>query len=126
MKKIEGGVCAAKGFRAAGIHCGVKANSPKEKNDLALIVSDVACATAATFTNNRVKAAPIYVCMEHLENGIAQAIVANSGNANACAPSGMDNARRMAAAAAKAVPRPFGGNCVEIPWVLDFVYYIME
>ena len=87
MKKIEGGVCAAKGFRAAGIHCGVKANSPKEKNDLALIVSDVACATAATFTNNRVKAAPIYVCMEHLENGIAQAIVANSGNANACAPS---------------------------------------
>ena len=103
MKKIEGGVCAAKGFRAAGIHCGVKANSPKEKNDLALIVSDVACATAATFTNNRVKAAPIYVCMEHLENGIAQAIVANSGNANDCAPSGMDNARRMAAAAAKAV-----------------------
>ncbi len=60
-------------------------------------------ATAATFTNNRVKAAPLYVCMEHLENGIAQAIVANSGNANACAPSGMDNARRMAAAAAKAV-----------------------
>lgn len=102
MKKIQGGVCAAQGYRAAGIHCGVKENSPKEKNDLALIVSDIACATAATFTSNRVKAAPLYVCMEHLENGIAQAIVANSGNANACAPNGTQNANRMAAAAAKA------------------------
>ena len=102
MKKIEGGVCAAKGFRAAGVHCGVKANSPADKNDLALIVSDTVAATAATFTSNRVKAAPIYVCMEHLENGLAQAIVANSGNANACAPEGMENAKRMAAAAAKA------------------------
>lgn len=102
MKKIEGGVCAAKGFRAAGVHCGVKANSPADKNDLTLIVSDTVAATAATFTSNRVKAAPIYVCMEHLENGLAQAIVANSGNANACAPEGMENAKRMAAAAAKA------------------------
>ena len=102
MKKIEGGVCAAKGFRAAGVHCGVKANSPADQNDLALIVSDTVAATAATFTSNRVKAAPIYVCMEHLENGLAQAIVANSGNANACAPEGMENAKRMAAAAAKA------------------------
>lgn len=103
MKKIEGGVCAAKGYRAAAIRCGVKAGSPIEKDDLALIVSECTAATAATFTNNRVKAAPLYVCMEHLENGVAQAIVANSGNANACAPDGMDNARRMAAAAAKAV-----------------------
>ena len=101
MKKIEGGVCAATGFRAAALHCGVKTGSPQEKNDLALIVSACPAATAATFTNNRVKAAPIYVCMEHLENGVAQAIVANSGNANACAPEGMENARRMAAAAAK-------------------------
>ena len=84
------------------MHCGVKANSPADKNDLALIVSDTVAATAATFTSNRVKAAPIYVCMEHLENGLAQAIVANSGNANACAPEGMENAKRMAAAAAKA------------------------
>lgn len=101
MKKIEGGVCAATGFQAAALHCGVKTGSPQEKNDLALIVSACPAATAATFTNNRVKAAPIYVCMEHLENGVAQAIVANSGNANACAPEGMENARRMAAAAAK-------------------------
>lgn len=100
MKLIEGGVCAAQGFRAAALHCGVKDGSTKD--DLALIVSECRAATAATFTNNRVKAAPIYVCMEHLENGVAQAIVANSGNANACAPEGMENARRMAAAAAKA------------------------
>ena len=102
MKKIEGGVCAATGFRASALHCGVKAGSPQEKNDLALIVSACPASTAATFTNNRVKAAPVYVCMEQLENGVAQAIVANSGNANACAPEGMENARRMAAAAARA------------------------
>lgn len=103
MKKIEGGVCAAKGYRAAAIHCGVKAGSPAEKDDLALIVSECAASTAATFTNNRVKAAPLYVCMEHLEDGISQAIIANSGNANACAPEGMENAKRMAVSAAKAL-----------------------
>lgn len=102
MKKIDGGICAAMGFQAAALHCGVKADSPQDKQDLALIVSACPAATAATFTNNRVKAAPIYVCMEHLENGVAQVIVANSGNANACAPHGMENARRMAAAAAAA------------------------
>lgn len=101
MKKIEGGVCAAKGFTAASVSCGVKPGTHRE--DLAMIVSECTAATAATFTTNRVKAAPIYVCMEHLENGVAQAIVANSGNANACAPQGMENARRMAAAAAKAL-----------------------
>ena len=101
MKLIEGGVCAAQGFRASGIHCGVKPGTTK--NDLALIVSDCECAAAATFTNNRVKAAPVYIGMEHLEDGIAQAVVANSGNANACAPEGMENARRMAQAAAKAL-----------------------
>ncbi len=101
MKIIEGGVCAAKGFRAAAIHAGVKSGSTKD--DLALIVSACPASTAATFTNNRVKAAPIYVCMEHLEDGIAQAIVVNSGNANACAPEGMENAHRMTAAAAKAL-----------------------
>ncbi|MDO5548888.1 MAG: bifunctional glutamate N-acetyltransferase/amino-acid acetyltransferase ArgJ [Eubacteriales bacterium] len=101
MKLIEGGVCAAQGFRASGIHCGVKPGSTK--NDLALIVSERECAAAATFTSNRVKAAPIYVSMEHLEDGVAQAIVANSGNANACAPEGMENAHRMAVSAAKAL-----------------------
>ena len=101
MKLIEGGVCAAQGFRASGIACGVKPGSTK--NDLALIVSECECAAAATFTHNRVKAAPVYVSMEHLEDGVAQAIVANSGNANACAPEGMENAHRMAVSAAKAL-----------------------
>ncbi|MBQ2738847.1 MAG: bifunctional glutamate N-acetyltransferase/amino-acid acetyltransferase ArgJ [Oscillibacter sp.] len=99
---IEGGVCAAQGFRAAGIHMGVKSRKTTKK-DVALIVSDVECAAAAVFTRNAVKAAPIHVDREHLKNGKAKAIIVNSGNANACAPQGEENARRMCAAAAKAV-----------------------
>jgi glutamate N-acetyltransferase/amino-acid N-acetyltransferase len=99
MKMIDGGVCAAKGFRAAAIHCGIKAGSAKD--DLAVIVSDSECTAAATYTMNRVKAAPLYLTMEHLENGTAKAIIANSGNANACAPDGSENAQRMAAALSK-------------------------
>ena len=98
MKRIDGGVCAAKGFQAASIHCGIKPGS--EKDDLAVIVSDVECTAAATFTLNKVKAAPIYVTMEHLENGIAKAVIVNSGNANACAPDGLENAKRMCRALA--------------------------
>lgn len=101
MKTIPGGVCAAQGFTAAAVRCGIKAGS--KKDDLAVIYSDTECAAAATYTSNRVKASPLYVTMEHLENGVARAIVANSGNANACAPDGMENARRMCAAAAKAL-----------------------
>ena len=104
MKTITGGVCAAQGFQAAAIHCGIKAGS--EKDDLALIVSETECTAAACFTNNRVKAAPIYVTMEHLEDGVAQAVIANSGNANACAPQGMENAHRMAQAAADLLGLP--------------------
>ncbi len=99
MKMIDGGVCAAKGFRAAAIHCGIKTGS--KKDDLAVIVSDCECTAAATYTMNRVKAAPLYLTMEHLENGTAKAIVANSGNANACAPDGGENAQRTCAALAK-------------------------
>lgn len=102
MKYIEGGVCAAQGFRAAGMHVGVKTHNP-DKKDVALIVSDVECAAAAVFTKNVVKAAPIHVDRAHLENGRARAVIANSGNANACAPLGEENAERMCAAAAKAV-----------------------
>ena len=102
MKLIEGGVCAAQGFRAAGIHVGVK-NNNSDKKDLALIVSDVPCAAAAVFTRNAVKAAPILVDLQHLENGTAKAVIVNSGNANACAPRGEENAVRMCAAAAKAI-----------------------
>ncbi len=99
MKIISGGVCAAKGFQAGSTRCGVKAS--READDLAIILSACECTAAATYTLNRVKAAPIYVTMEHLEDGVARAIVANSGNANACAPDGMENAVREAQAAAK-------------------------
>jgi len=102
MKLIEGGVCAAQGFRAAGIHAGVKTHNP-DKKDVALIVSDVECAAAAVFTTNVVKAAPIHVDQEHLKDGKARAIIANSGIANACAPQGEENAEKMCAAAAGAV-----------------------
>ena len=102
MKLIEGGVCAAQGFRAAGIHVGVK-NNKSDKKDLALIVSDIPCSAAAVFTRNAVKAAPIWVDMQHLENGCARAVIVNSGNANACAPLGEENALRMCTAAAKAI-----------------------
>ena len=99
MKIISGGVCAAKGFQAGSTRCGIKAS--READDLAIIVSECECTAAATYTLNRVKAAPVYVTMEHLEDGVARAIVANSGNANACAPDGAENALREAQAAAK-------------------------
>ena len=99
---IEGGVCAAQGFRAAGIHVGVKSHKI-DKKDVALIVSDVDCAAAAVFTRNVVKAAPIQVDLNHLSDGRARAVIVNSGNANACAPLGEENAIRMCRAAAAAV-----------------------
>ena len=99
---INGGVCAAQGFRAAGIHVGVKTHAAWKK-DVALIVSDVDCAAAAVFTKNAVKAAPIHVDKAHLADGKARAIIANSGNANACAPHGEENAETMCAAAARAI-----------------------
>ena len=102
LKFIEGGVCAAQGFQAAGIHVGVKTHAVWKK-DVALIVSDVDCAAAAVFTKNVVKAAPIHVDKAHLADGRARAVIANSGNANACAPHGEENAERMCAAAAKAI-----------------------
>ena len=102
MKLISGGVTAAKGFRAAGIHAGVKAGSSADKNDLAMILCDTEASAAGVYTMNRVKAAPIYVTMEHLENGSARGIIANSGNANACAPLGHENAVKMCEAAASA------------------------
>ena len=116
MKQIPGGVTAPKGFTASGVHCGVKkgkgdGNQPpmskmpevlEGKKDLALIVSEQPCVAAAVYTMNRVKAAPLYVTMDHLENGEAQAIVANSGNANACAPNSHEHAETMCQLAAQA------------------------
>ena len=105
INEISGGVCAAQGFKASGVHCGVKAGSSPDKNDLALILSEKECAAAGVYTLNRVKAAPIYVTMDHLENGVAWGVVANSGNANACCPMSHENAEAMCAFAAKATGR---------------------
>ena len=96
---ITGGVCAAQGFRAGGIHVGVKTHAAWKK-DVALIVSDEDCACAAVYTKNAVKAAHIHVDKRHLADGKARAAVINSGNANACAPMGEENAERVCAAAA--------------------------
>ena len=101
-KSIEGGVCAARGFAAGGIHVGVKSHHP-EKKDIALIVSDKPCAAAAGYTDNAVKAAHIHVDRAHLANGIARAAFINSGNANACAPNGEQHAEAICAAVARAV-----------------------
>jgi glutamate N-acetyltransferase/amino-acid N-acetyltransferase len=102
MKYIDGGVCAALGFKASGIHVGVKTNNLNKK-DLALIVSDTDCTAAAVYTKNVVKAAPLLITKEHLKNGHARAVLANSGNANACAPFGEEYAKRSCVAAAKAL-----------------------
>jgi len=115
MKTISGGVTAPKGFRAAGVYCGVKAShagvpGTQGKPDLAMIVSDCECTAAATYTLNRVKAAPLYVTMGHLEDGVCRGIVANSGNANACALLSHENAEKMcelAAAATGLKPQDF-------------------
>ncbi len=101
LKKIEGGVCAPKGFLASGIHCGVRKNA--EKPDLALIYSQAPCSAAGVFTRNIVKAAPVLLDIELLKRGSARAIAANSGNANACAEDDMANAERLCAAAASAL-----------------------
>ncbi len=99
MKRMEGGVCAPKGFRANGIWCGIRKN--KGKKDLALIVSDAPCSAAGLYTTNKVQAASVIVTREHLADGSARAIVCNSGNANACTgEAGMVAARRMAAVVA--------------------------
>lgn len=82
MKKIEGGVCAPIGFKANGVHCGIRKN--RAKRDLSLIVSDVRGAAACVYTQNLVKGAPIAVTKRHVADGYAQAIVCNSGNANTC------------------------------------------
>ena len=98
---IEGGVCAAKGFRANGVHCGIRKN--RTKRDLALIVSEVPAAAAAVYTTNLVKGAPLTVTKKHLANGRAQAIVCNSGNANTCNADGIEIAEGMCAITASAL-----------------------
>lgn len=91
FKSIPGGICAPQGFSAAGVHCGIRHNH--SKLDLALIKADVRCAGAGCYTTNKVYGAPITVDREHLKDGYAQAIVVNSGNANTCAPGGVQLAK---------------------------------
>ena len=99
MKEIDGGITAVAGIRAAGLHAGIKAADAK---DVALIVTDAPATAAGVFTKNSVTAAPVLVCREHLSEGCAQAVIVNSGNANACTGEvGMTNARRMAAVTAE-------------------------
>ncbi|MBQ3133947.1 MAG: bifunctional glutamate N-acetyltransferase/amino-acid acetyltransferase ArgJ [Clostridia bacterium] len=95
IKTITGGVCAPMGFRAAGIHCGVRKN--KSKRDLALIVSDTMCSAAAVYTTNLVKGAPIAVTKANIADGRAQAVICNSGNANTCNADGVEVAEKMCA-----------------------------
>ena len=96
---INGGVCAPKGFKAGGIHCGIRKN--KTKRDIALIVSDVEASAAAVYTTNLVKGAPLVVTKKHLENGTAKAVICNSGNANTCNADGEEVAEKMCALVAE-------------------------
>ena len=94
MEIINGGICAAKGFTAGGIHCGIRKN--KTKKDLALIFSEKVASAAAVYTTNLVKGAPLAVTKAHLLNGKAQAVICNSGNANTCNANGIEVAENMA------------------------------
>jgi glutamate N-acetyltransferase/amino-acid N-acetyltransferase len=101
VRQIDGGITAAKGFRAAGLHCGIKA---ARKRDLALVLSDGLASLAAMFTTNKVKAAPVLVSQERTQSGVAQAIIISSGNANACTGAqGLADAREMTALVARAL-----------------------
>ncbi len=102
MKIVNGGVCAAKGFTAGGIHCGIRLN--KTKKDLALIFSECPASAAAVYTTNLVKGAPLTVTKKHLENGMAQAVICNSGNANTCNANGIEIAEKMCELLASALP----------------------
>lgn len=118
VKFVDGGVCAAKGFKANGIQCGLAHKpltsteensaasnnalpSAKKKNDLALIVADNECAAAAVYTTNKVKGAPILVTKEHIADGRARAVIVNSVNANTCNPDGIEKANKMCELAAE-------------------------
>lgn len=112
-KYIEGGVCAAKGFKASGVYCGIKKSevpdgneSPlNNKNDIALVVSDIMCNAAAVYTQNKVKGAPIIITKKNLDatGGKAQAVIVNSKNANTCNADGEQKAEKMCKLTANAL-----------------------
>ena len=88
MEISSGGVCAAKGFKASGVHCGIRKN--RAKRDLSLIFSEKRAAAAAVYTTNLVKGAPLTVTKKHIADGFAQAVICNSGNANTCNEGGIE------------------------------------
>ena len=104
MKQINGGVCAAKGFTAGGVHCGIRKN--KTKRDIALIWSEKRCATAAVYTSNLVKGAPLAVTKSNIADGYAQAVICNSGNANTCNANGIEIAQTTCDLLGKALGIP--------------------
>ena len=101
MEIIKGGVCAAKGFTAAGVHCGIRKN--KTKRDLSLIFSEQVATAAAVYTTNLVKGAPLTVTKNNIADGKAQAVICNSGNANTCNANGIEIAEQMCALLADAM-----------------------
>ncbi len=104
MRWIDGGVCAAEGFTASGVHCGIRKN--RSKRDLALIYSRERAAAAAVYTTNRVKGAPLTVTRAHLTDGYARAVICNSGNANTCSAGGTEIAEAMCALTGQALGIP--------------------
>ena len=99
LKEVQGGVCAAKGFTANGVHCGIRKN--KTKRDLALIVSETQASAAAVYTQNLVKGAPLTVTKNNIANGKASAVICNSGNANTCNANGIEIAEKTCELLAK-------------------------
>ncbi len=104
FETIEGGVCAAKGFKASGVYCAIKEN-PTKKNDIAMVVSDVMCNAAGVYTQNKVKGAPVIVTKKNLEKsgGKAKAVIVNSKNANTCNADGEEKAMKMCSLTADAL-----------------------
>ena len=101
ITSIKGGVTAAKGFSASGVHCGIRKN--RTKRDIALIFSETRATAAAVYTTNLVKGAPLTVTKNHIADGYAQAVICNSGNANTCNADGIEVAEKMAAMTAEAL-----------------------
>ena len=99
IKKITGGVCAAKGFTASGVHCGIRRN--RTKRDLSLILSEKPASAAAVYTSNLVKGAPLAVTKAHIADGYARAVICNSGNANTCNADGVEVAEKTCELLAK-------------------------
>ena len=116
---IDGGVCVPIGFKASGVHCGIRKN--KTKRDLALIVADRQCTAAAVYTKNVVKGAPLIITKEHLKNGTARAVICNSGNANTCNADGEYKAKMMCDIASGVLGIPSGDIIVASTGVIGQV-----